>query len=311
MDKTELLKLFPLEIRDILEEQDITFDKITEIRIRTDKPILIYCGEKEYIIRDKEMVYIPNRKTMKNIMEYISEFSIYAFEEEIRQGFLTLRGGHRVGISGKPVIKDGKIISFQHVTGFNFRIAHEMIGAAEKMVPHLFGGGGIRNTLIISPPGYGKTTMLRDMIRVLSDGSSEQPGMTIGVVDERSELGGSYLGIPQNDLGMRTDLLDACPKSEGMMLLIRSMSPQIIAVDELGGQVDALAVKTCIRCGCKMIATVHGSNLEEISLRDDLRELLSDGVFERFLLLKKSMEGKHYYMLYNQKMQAIGGKQPW
>jgi stage III sporulation protein AA len=141
------------------------------------------------------------------------------------------------------------------------------------------------HTLIISPPRCGKTTLLRDMIRQISDGNDYVKGCSVGVVDERSELAGSYQGIPQNQMGIRTDVLDGCPKAEGMLMLIRSMSPQVIAVDEIGAPDEVQAIKYAMHCGCKMIATVHGESLEEIRRKPLLEQMISEQCFERYVVL--------------------------
>lgn len=136
--------------------------------------------------------------------------------------------------------------------------------------------GNVCHTLIISPPMCGKTTLLRDLIRQVSDGNTYLPGMSVGVVDERSEIAGSYQGIPQNDLGIRTDILDCCPKAEGMMMLIRSMSPEVVAVDELGDYEDIHAIESVIHCGCKLFATVHGSSIEDIKRKPLMQRLVQE-----------------------------------
>lgn len=144
------------------------------------------------------------------------------------------------------------------------------------------------HTLIISPPGCGKTTLLRDIVRQLSNGGIRRRGMTVGVVDERSEIASCYMGIPQNDVGSRTDVLDCCPKDRGMIMLIRSMSPEILAVDEIGGMEEVDALRYAINCGCKMIATVHGSSMDDIRRRYAISNLVDGKVFERYIILDKS-----------------------
>ena len=152
----------------------------------------------------------------------------------------------------------------KYISCINIRLAHQIPGCAAKVMPYIRRKDWVAHTLIISPPRCGKTTLLRDIIRQLSNGSQGFSGLTVGVVDERSELAGCYQGIPQNDLGMRTDVLDGCPKAEGMRMLIRSMSPAVVAVDELGKEEDYKAVETVIHCGCKLIATAHGNSMEDV-----------------------------------------------
>ena len=169
-----------------------------------------------------------------------------------------------MGIAGQVVLEgESAVRTIKHISYLNIRISHQIKGAADKVLPHIYENGQVKNTLIISPPGCGKTTLLRDIIRQISDGNDYGPGLSVGVVDERSEISGSYLGIPQNDVGMRTDVMDACPKALGMMLLLRSMAPGVIAVDELGGREDMEALRQVAYCGSRIVATIHGMGLED------------------------------------------------
>ena len=209
-------------------------------------------------------------------------YSLYAFENELRQGFLTVQGGHRIGFAGKVILNtDGSVRNFSCIRFLNVRISHEILGMADPVLPYLFQQGELWNTLIISPPGCGKTTLLRDLIRQVSDGTDTRQGQQVSVVDERSEIAGSYQGIPQNQVGIRTDVLDACPKTEGMMLLVRSMTPQVIAVDEIGSKEDLAALQRIAVCGTGVLATMHGYSLKDVE--DKLGK--SKSLFGRFLLL--------------------------
>ena len=233
-------------------------------------------------------------------MEYISNFSFYAFEDEIRQGFITISGGHRIGINGKVILDNEKIRSMKYISFINVRLSHQVEGCANKVMPYLYNDqGDCFHTLIISPPRCGKTTLLRDVIRQLSNGSSSYPGLMIGVVDERSEIGASYMGVPQNNLGVRTDVLDCCPKAKGMMMLIRSMSPRVIAVDEVGSDEDIKAIKYVMNCGSKLIATVHGNSIEDIKNKPILDELVNKKLFERYILLNNKTEIGHLEGIYD------------
>lgn len=226
-----------------------------------------------------------SKRELSETMEYIANYSMYAYEEELRQGFLTIRGGHRVGVSGKAVVEQGRIRSIKDISFLNVRISHEVRGCANPVMSCLAGDGEVRHTLIISPPGCGKTTLLRDIIRQISDGGIHGRGRTVGVVDERSEIGGAYQGIPQNDLGIRTDLLDACPKAEGMMMLIRSMAPEVLAVDEIGSEEDIHALRSAINCGCRILATVHGNSLRDVCRKPLFHRMTDEKLFERYIIL--------------------------
>ncbi len=306
--KDELLKIFSLKLRTIFGKLSIDFDKLQEIRLRMNAPLIIIYGNREtFITEDAQFVDNPmkavhiTKNEIKETMEYISNYSLYAFEDEIKQGFLTINGGHRIGIAGKIIIEDDIIKGMKHISFINIRLAHQVKGCADRVLPYLVNqqGSRIYHTLIISPPRCGKTTLLRDIIRQLSNGSKYLGGMSIGVVDERSEIGACYMGTPQNELGIRTDILDCCPKAKGMMMLIRSMSPQIIAVDEIGSKEDLEAIDYVIGCGCKLIATVHGSSIEDIKSKPTLSELVKKKLFERYIILSNYSEIGHLEEIYD------------
>ena len=246
----------------------------------------------EGFLTDHDGKYVVTREDLKETMEYISGYSLYSYEDEMRQGFLTVQGGHRVGVTGKVILDGNEIQGMKYISCINVRLAHEVVGCADQVMPYIRKKDWVAHTLIVSPPRGGKTTLLRDIIRQLSHGEEKKkmPGVTVGVVDERSELAGSYQGVPQNDLGMRTDVLDGCPKAEGMEMLIRSMSPAVVAVDELGRKEDFKAVESVIHSGCKVIATAHGNSIEDVIHQPYFERLVRRRVFERYIFLDK---GEH------------------
>ncbi len=278
----------------------------------------LYDGQNEwfftntpgYLTKDTSSAYIVSTQDISDMLVFISRYSLFAFEEEVRNGFITLAGGHRVGLSGQAVFHEGQMQTLRHISYMNIRISHEKKGCARHLLPYLYKDlqqrqSGIYNTLLISPPGKGKTTLLRDLIRLLSNGTDRQAGLKISVVDERSEIAGCYQGVPQNDVGMRTDILDGCPKSSGMMLLIRTMSPQVVAVDELGSKEDVQAVAYAIHCGCSILGSVHASDFAELKQKPVLREFLEQGYFERYLVISQQENKQRCYHMYNAKQELI------
>ncbi len=294
MDKeNELLCILSKNLRTLIGEINLSYDKLYEIRLRVCEPLILIYGGNEYfvdgkghMVKERESAYRISETDIRDTLALVSNYSLYAYEDEIRQGFITVQGGHRIGLAGTVVVEDEKIQSVKHIHFINIRISHQIKGCANPVLPYVLGEGEVFHTLIISPPGGGKTTLLRDMIRCISDGDKKNEGMTVGVVDERSELGACYQGIPQNDLGMRTDILDCCPKADGMMMLIRSMSPRVVAVDEIGSIRDIEAIAYVIHCGCKILATVHGTSIDDIKNRPVLRKLIEERIFERYIVLK-------------------------
>lgn len=293
MDKRkEILSVLAFDIRRIMDLAVIDYEQLQEIRLRVGKPLVMIYQNQEFFLTERgeitsqiEKAVVVDIKWIRESMEYVSNYSFYAYEEEMRQGYITIRGGHRVGIAGKTVIEGENVTQMKHVSFMNIRLSHERIGCGRAVSPYIVEGDEVLSTLLISPPRCGKTTMLRDLIRMLSNGENMGAGYTVGVVDERSELGACYMGIPQNDLGPRTDVLDCCPKAQGMMMLIRSMAPQVIAVDEIGGSKDMEALKYAANCGCALLATVHGSSMDDVRTRPLIGSLVDMHMFKRYIVL--------------------------
>lgn len=285
--KQQILHILAAGIRKVMEEAHLDYGKLQEIRLRTDQPLLIlYQGEELFLPAGRAKKHMVTKEEIKETLEYSSHYSLYAYENEIRQGFLTVEGGHRVGVAGKAILEQEKVKSLQHISSVNIRMSHEIPGCADRLLPMITKNREVCHTLIISPPCGGKTTLIRDLIRQISDGNAHVKGCTVGVVDERSEIGGCYLGVAQNHLGSRTDILDCCPKTEGMIMLIRSMSPRVLAVDEIGAQEEIRAVEYAMQCGCKLIASVHGNSMAEIASKPGLGELVRQRRFERYVVLE-------------------------
>ncbi|WP_085991930.1 stage III sporulation protein AA [Oceanobacillus senegalensis] len=297
----EIMRLFPDEIRQaILITIGNRWDFLQEIRIRLNQPIeLIFDRNTEWLGHIK-----PTKKDGIYIVNQISEFSLYRLTDELRDGYITIEGGHRVGIAGRVNTMEGSVKALQYITFFNIRIAKQRIGAARIILPYIY-DKKYMNTLIVGAPQTGKTTLIRDATRLISSGWKNVGARKVGVIDERSEIGASINGIPQHDLGHRTDVMDACPKADGMMMMIRSMSPEILVVDEIGGSDDIAALMEAMNAGVTVICTIHGQDLDQLKKRPSLQPLFRQNVFERIIILEKSKEPAKIKMVYDQHHNEI------
>ena len=289
MNYNDILRYFPDNIRVVLENEINNNFIIEEIRIRNSKPIILKLNNSEKIIN-----YIVQTEDVLNILQSICENSIYSYQNQICEGFITIKGGHRIGITGSAVIENNQVKNLNYISNLNFRIARQIIGCSNNIIKEIINqeGNTIYNTLIVSPPGAGKTTLLRDIIRNLSNGTEEITGKNIGVVDERGEIAAMYKGIPQNDLGIRTDIIENIKKSIGMKMLIRSMAPEIIVADEIGSKEDVQEINYAVCSGIKGIFTAHGNSLEDLKLNPAIAELIEKYIFERLIFLDKNNKGK-------------------
>jgi len=277
----DLFEILPKTIRSILEKVD-NLQQLEEIRVKVNKPLFIHIGSKE-----KVWEYIATPEDLKYIMQRISNYSIYAFEDEIRQGYITIKGGHRVGLCGICVIENNSIKTIKDISSINIRACKEIIGCADKVMPYIINNDSVYNTIIISPPKCGKTTLIRDISRQISQGNNGKGfrGKNVSIIDERSEIAGSFKGIPQMDIGVRTDVLDNCPKSQGIMMAIRSMSPDVIVCDEIGTQNDMESILMALNSGISLITTIHGFGIEDLYKRLVFKDIVDNYVFTRGIVL--------------------------
>lgn len=282
-----VMRVLPQTLRNAVTQGIKEATAFNEIRLRTGMPVYVKYKAKEYMLSTNglsdqsgvaRLIFTENM--MKETVEYISNYSLYALEEEVGHGFITILGGHRAGLCGRTVIVDGKVKTLRNISSINIRVAHEVYGCSAKVLSYLFNKDSFVNTLIVSPPGAGKTTLLRDIVRALSE-----KGYTVGVADERSEIAAMYQGVIQNKLGTRVDVLDGCPKSIGVEMLVRSMSPDVIAVDEIGTLGDVHAMKLAAVSGCRVIASAHGAGIDDVKKNTALSELIEQGYFKRVVCL--------------------------
>lgn len=274
----EILTFFPDDLKEIRElNNELIWERAEEIRIRIGQVIAIKLMNDE--------IFLGNPIKHEDVIRIIENFcdnSIYSMQSEINNGYVTLKGGHRVGISGSSVVQDNEIKNIKYISSLNIRIAREVKGASNKILSKILKNNKFENTLIVSPPGCGKTTVLRDMIRNLSNGFESFRGENISLVDERSEIAAMYKGLPQNDVGIRTDVMCNLIKHKGIKMMIRSMGPQIIATDEIGTEKDFDAIDDAVHSGVKLLLTIHGNDIEDIS-----KKFIHAHMFKNIIVLTK------------------------
>ena len=280
-----VLNYLPKRIRKFM--YFVEWEELEEIRLRLGRPLILQYRDGTFFLNDKgqtvligENLFTVTKQDIEEAVELISHSSLYAHENDIKNGYITISGGNRVGISGSAVLKDNHISSLKDISALNYRIAHEIIGSSDRLMDIITDVNRIKSTLIISPPECGKTTLLRDIIRNISNMK-----LKVSVIDERCEITASFNGHSGYDLGYCCDILTGAPKDEGMLMMLRSMSPHVIATDELGTAEDILAVKKIVNSGVSVVATIHGQNEAQLRKRTDISQLLD--FFECFIVLSR------------------------
>ncbi len=287
--------LFPKEFQWLYELTWQMSKEIYEIRIRCAAPICVETGTGRYYAGTGQ-VLVKNMQNLRNVsmkevqlwIQHLCRYSLYAFREELIQGFFTVCGGHRIGVVGQVVWGENGVENLKYISGINIRIAHEIIGCARDLLPKLFDKNRLCSTLIISPPMCGKTTLLRDLIRCISDGEYCNNPLKVGVIDERGEIAACYMGEAQHHIGIHTDVYTNCNKTDGFLRLLRSMSPQVIAMDELGEDAEIHMIEKAFFMGCSIIASAHANGIEAVLNRPLLLSLFCRNKFERVVVLDEN-----------------------
>ncbi len=257
-------------------------ERTEEFRLRVLRPMTVLTPEGELNAAPEGSASLVTAEDLEQMLGAVTEYSRYACIETLRQGFLPLRGGFRLGVCGSAVVREGEVSNLKDISSLALRIVCERIGLGSGIAPQLFAPDGrFLSTLILSPPGGGKTTLLRDLIRVLSLGDSEHRALRAAVIDERCEIAVCCKGRPQMELGNHTDVLSLCPKAVGMEMVLRGMNPQLIAVDEITASEDIRAMCLAANCGVGLLASIHASNAEELAQKPLFEELLHARVFRR------------------------------
>ncbi len=269
--------------------------RLEEIRLRAEQPLQVEMGRSFLVTPAGEITDDPREaclvraEDVLRTVQLMGGNSLYTLEEELREGYLTLPGGHRVGMAGECLVAGGSLLRLKRITSLNIRIARELKGIGRSLLPYLLQDARPLRTVIVSPPQAGKTTLLRDLIRCFSNGDGLPAPVKVGLVDERGEVAGSYQGIPQLDVGIRTDLLSGCPKRDGVFLLLRSMGPQLIATDEIGGPGDLEMIEEILNAGVGLLTTAHAWDTGDFAVRPSLRKLWTRGLVERVVVLSRRL----------------------
>ena len=280
-----ILIILPPHIRDMMMKIPTKLqDRITEIRLRVNSPIFIYCDNREWSICTNGLTafngYVFNLLDAEYFWRNICDYSSYTLLESQRQGFVTIEGGHRIGLCGDIALENGSIKHIKKITSFCIRIAHQALGCAVRLAEYLTENSQVLTTIIVSPPGCGKTTILRDLARIFSDS-----GYAVCIADERNEIAACKEGIPILNVGKRTDVYAGCPKNIAMNNMLRSLKPSIIITDELGSLEDAIAVIDSAKGGVTVIASVHGSDYGDVATKQNFTGLFKENIIKRVVVL--------------------------
>lgn len=306
MQTEAIQQILPESIKTALLRGNISLALFEEMRIRVNRPVslrkgmnLLYLNKDGSLILEKTRISVqqsilPSKAEMEQILMNASHFSVYAAEEQIRQGYLTIQGGHRIGICGEVILRNGQIQGIRRISSYNIRFAREVRGCAGALYPWLWKNEQFLDTLIVSSPGLGKTTLLRDLVRLISDGDDTHRPLTVGLADERGEVAACVDGIPKNDIGHNTDVMDGGSKTSTMMMLLRTMAPQVLAADEAGGEADIRIFAQAKKWGTALLTTAHGT------IEQHLFDQEATKLFSRYIEVQIKDRHNRSYQLYDQ-----------
>ena len=263
--------------------------RVEELRLRVGRPVGLSLPEGEIPLAQTQV----GAEDLEEVLDRATEFSRYTAAETLSQGYVTAPGGFRVGVCGTSV-QGEEADGLRELSSLSIRVPRVREGVARPVLPRLIEAGRLQSALVLSPPGGGKTTLLRDLVRLISLGTEDLPPMRVSLVDERGELAASYRGRPQLDVGPRTDVLDGCPKAMAVPMLLRAMTPQVIALDELALDEDAGAVRSAAGCGAVLLATAHAASPEELARRPALAGLLAGDIFRRTVTISGTGADRTY-----------------
>ncbi len=284
-----IIRILGTNIKNTVSKQyDFIESNAVEIRLRVNSPILIKSNKREFFLEETTKV---TKKDIDDTVSNITKNSIHAFEKEIRSGYITVEGGHRVGLGGDCIYEGNIFKGFKNITSLNIRIAREFPGCTRNYLKYFMNSNkNIYNTLIIGPPLSGKTTFIRDISVNLSDGIKFPyfEGCDVTLIDERGEISSVFNGVPQMYVGRRTDVLSYCMKKEGFFMSIRALSPKVIISDELGSKEDFEIIQYALKSGVNIIATAHGFGIEDVKKNIYMRSIIENNFFDRALILKSS-----------------------
>ncbi len=263
-----------------------------EFRLRIGWPPTVLLPDGELTLGGEAVT----REDIDAVVEITTGASAYSSAAQIKNGYLTARGGYRIGLAGSIFTDGGQVRGFGNFSSLSIRISREIVGSADSIIGELLRGGRFRSTLIIAPPGAGKTTLLRDIVRQLSDGGTDRQGVRVSLVDERGEVAAMTDGIPQMQVGRRTDILDACPKAQAVMIMLRNMNPQVIALDEITAPEDVKSIEIARNCGVELLATAHAAGIEDLIRRPLYGGLIQEKIFHNFITIRR-VKGKREYLI--------------